>query len=652
MVRRTSHLACLLGVDVGQENSNERHFRCRGQTKGLTSSLGHLRRRWLRSLDASSRSVESYLDEEEEEGGSKGKDGAPEDEASTSPPAPAKSKARDRAARSKKSVQSGKGHWALRSLNEVEATAMGVEIRSHSVKAAIIDVKTGNFLSRGASLKLDACDGDNIKRALRRLQKEFGWDGPVGCSITLAVARSLSVGGTSFTNVGNDVGKILKTFLPHNPLVTMVHTEAAGYAELSFDSSLRKYLEEDELVLVCTIGRNLGAVLYKGGHRMRNIGLNRAITKTFEQNLGKLEKKYQDVWIRVQNSTYLLPPLPGMETNKSSSQWPKTSDQGKADDKTSSQWPRKETVQVSSQKRSESWLDWVQLVDSYLIQLADYVKPTCIILMPTGAYTSGPLVETMMSELSVQNQAASVSEVIPVSSAVGALVKGAAVGAIVELKVQEAIATLRQAIGQDIVQLSNLTEEQLRAAFDYFDEDGDGIVTEDKLKNGLQALGTSLSPDLIEEKLSRINSSTKGKVTFAEFMRWWNTTFNESPVTFITSQAEFKDILDDPFPTKSDSKDSPVILQVGFSFCRPCKRFEPKYEGYAAEHEEIRFVRMNGNENEDTIQFCKEELQVRKTPSFFIFQNGKQVLSWTGANEDAFKGNISKMLERVQQNTT
>ena len=59
---------------------------------------------------------------------------------------------------------------------------------------------------------------------------------------------------------------------------------------------------------------------------------------------------------------------------------------------------------------------------------------------------------------------------IPVSSAVGALVKGAAVGALVELKVQEAIATLRQAVGQDIVQLSKLSEEQLRSAFDYFDE--------------------------------------------------------------------------------------------------------------------------------------------------------------------------------------
>ena len=51
---------------------------------------------------------------------------------------------------------------------------------------------------------------------------------------------------------------------------------------------------------------------------------------------------------------------------------------------------------------------------------------------------------------------------------------------------------------------------------------------------------------------------------------------------------------------------------------------------------------MNGNENEDTIQFCKEGLQVRKTPSFYVFKGGKQVLSWTGANEETFTMNLAK----------
>ena len=583
-------------------------------------SFGCLRERGERLMQ---KSVEKYLEnyESEEENG---KASSASGNGSSKPN---KEKKASTKTYNKLDDDSSTGHWALRSLNEVEATAMGVEIRLHSVKGAIVDAKTGNFLSRGASVKLENGGEDEIKTALRRIQKEFAWDGPVGCSTTIAVARSLGVEGTSFTNMGNDVGKVLKKFLPRNSLVTMVHTEAAGYAELSFDNSLRKYLEEDELVLVCTIGQNLGAVLYNGGHRMRNIGLNRAITKTFGQNLRKLETEYKDAWVSVSNANYLIPSLPGAKAMKNYSQWPK----------------KENSKEVSEERKEESWQQWVSLVDSYLIQLADYVKPTCIIVMPTGAYTSAPLVESMMPQLTVQDVGISKPNVIPVSSAVGAVVKGAAVGALVELKVQEAIATMRNAVGQDIVQLSTFKEEQLRAAFDYFDDNGDGIVTEEMLKSSLQNLVSSLSPELIEKKLSTIKSSTKGEVTFEEFNRWWETSFGkESPVTFITSEAEFNDILEDPFPASGDLKDNPVILEVGFSFCRPCKRFEPKYEEFAEKNKDIRFVRMNGNENEDTIQFCKEGLQVRKTPSFYVFKGGKQVLSWTGANEETFTMNLAK----------
>ena len=322
-----------------------------------------------------------------------------ESEASEVPPqsSPTRRRTPRSGKKTSRSRESMTGHWALRGLNEVESTAMGVEIRMHTVKAAIVDARTGNFLSRGVSVKLEPeCSEEELQKALRRLKREFAWDGPVGCSVTLAVARKLGVEGTSFTTVGSEVGKILKKFLPRDPLVTMVHTEAAGYAELSFDNKLKQYLEEDELVLVCTIGKNLGAVLYNGGHRMRNIGLNRAITKSFGQNLGKLETKNKDLWIKVSNATHPLPPLPGMgvQSNKSYSIWPQQSS-----------WPRigaaANTEEELKEQKEESWHEWCRLVDSYLIQLSDYVKPTAIILMPTGAYTAAPLVEAMLPNLKV-----------------------------------------------------------------------------------------------------------------------------------------------------------------------------------------------------------------------------------------------------------
>ena len=509
------------------------------------------------------------------------------------------------------------GHWAVQSLSEAEATALGIEIRTHSVKAALVDVKTGAFLRAGVRQRLDRCDPDSLRRALRRITKEFAWGGPVGCSITIAVARSLGVENVDFTTMGSEVSAILNTFLPGNPVVTIVHTEAAGYAELSFAP---QHIQRGQLVLVCTIGRNLGAVLYNDGHRMRNTGLSR-IRGPFRDEFSALEARFKNQWRQIKGTDSFIPPL--------RSTLPLPNDGSGAKD----------------EETSDGWAEFVTLVDSYLIQLADFVKPDKIILMPTGAFTASPLVESMIPKLSVSERATCKPEVLAGDSAIGAMVRGAAVGALVELKTQEAVVALRQAIGigqsTDVVELQNLRTEQLRAAFDSFDMDGDGVVSKEQLKNFLQNLVTSLSPDVMENKLGRMRTSASGEVTFNDFRSWWERMITKGPVTIITSESEWESILVDPFPERgAEGKDALIVLQVGFSFCRPCKRFAPKYEQYAQTYSHVRFVRINGNENQDTIAFCKDKLHVRKTPTFFVFQKEKQVNSWTGANEEIFAGKL------------
>ena len=109
------------------------------------------------------------------------------------------------------------------------------------------------------------------------------WEGPVGCSITKAVARELGVDPgevSSFSELDLRVGMLLKQMLPRNKVVTMIHTEAAGYAHLSFAESQMYDEDGGDLVLVCTLGRALGGVLYNGGHRVRNTGMNSGIASS------------------------------------------------------------------------------------------------------------------------------------------------------------------------------------------------------------------------------------------------------------------------------------------------------------------------------------------------------------------------------------
>ena len=78
------------------------------------------------------------------------------------------------------------------------------------------------------------------------------------------------------------------------------------------------------------------------------------------------------------------------------------------------------------------------------------------------------------------------------------------------------------------------------------------------------------------------------------------------------------------------------IAQVGFTFCKPCRKFEPIFKDYARRFPQARFIRINGNENADMVRVGRDRLGVKASPSFFFFKNGQQVHSHSGAKEEKF----------------
>ncbi|KAK3262012.1 hypothetical protein CYMTET_29111, partial [Cymbomonas tetramitiformis] len=181
--------------------------------------------------------------------------------------------------------------WALRAVGDEDARALGIEIRATSIKAAIIDTLTGAFID-GASTKIKEANPEEVEAGVRKMVDHFQWKGTVGCSITKAVARGLGCHSHSFSALDRDVGNMLKTMIPDSVVVTMVHTEAAGYSELAFGLEKGDLKEDDHLVMVVTIGAAMGSVVYLNGHRMRNTGLNSKYLNDFEPNLAALQAKY------------------------------------------------------------------------------------------------------------------------------------------------------------------------------------------------------------------------------------------------------------------------------------------------------------------------------------------------------------------------
>jgi len=494
--------------------------------------------------------------------------------------------------------------WALRELDETKTKALGIEIRTNSVKAALIDTSNGSFMSAGAATKLTDLSQKSLEDALQRLVEKFDWKGLVGCSITKAVSRGLGVDTPSFSQMDREVGLILTKMLPKNTVITMIHTEAGGYNELAYGD----HQFEGSLVLICTLGRAFGAVLYKDGRRVRNTGINTALACEWEAELEALEKQYPAAFPKTKSGSWGGVPLPAKE----------------------------------GEAGYEAWKALEALVVKYMRDISNYVKPESVLLMPTGTATvQTEVFEALLKEVQAAALTFDVTPKVQLCGmAGGTLVKGAAVGAVIEQRVQEGINEFRKAVDSNVIMLQRLTPLQLRAVFDIFDKNADGMVTSAELADGLKIIGLEVTSEKMEDLLcmGKVDKEDCGAaIDFAHFNLWWQSRIKQGPVTQITSQEEWQDILE-------ESRDKLVVLQVGFTFCRPCNAFAPKYEKLAQEYEESRFVKINGNENRSTISLCRDELAVERTPTFVFFRGGHEVHRHTGTNVDTFNEAMSVAL--------
>ena len=59
-------------------------------------------------------------------------------------------------------------YWALESIEEEEALAVGVELRGHSIKAALVDATTGAFRRPGASTILKQANLEDVGAGLKK----------------------------------------------------------------------------------------------------------------------------------------------------------------------------------------------------------------------------------------------------------------------------------------------------------------------------------------------------------------------------------------------------------------------------------------------------------------------------------------------------
>ena len=66
---------------------------------------------------------------------------------------------------------------------------LGIELRGHGAKGAIIDTANGDFMRPGVEVALDELNEEAVEEALTKIANHYNWAGAVGVSYTRADAN-------------------------------------------------------------------------------------------------------------------------------------------------------------------------------------------------------------------------------------------------------------------------------------------------------------------------------------------------------------------------------------------------------------------------------------------------------------------------------
>ena len=148
---------------------------------------------------------------------------------------------------------------------------LGIDIGGTGIKAAVIDVRSGDLLSDRQRIPTpDPATPASLAAAVKELINRIGYTGPVGCCFPTIVvdgeARSASNLGKQW--IGFSVDKLLSE-ATGLPFTVVNDADAAGVAEMRLGAG--KGL--DGTVVTITIGTGIGSGLFYRGSLVPNLEL-------------------------------------------------------------------------------------------------------------------------------------------------------------------------------------------------------------------------------------------------------------------------------------------------------------------------------------------------------------------------------------------
>jgi len=78
------------------------------------------------------------------------------------------------------------------------------------------------------------------------------------------------------------------------------------------------------------------------------------------------------------------------------------------------------------------------------------------------------------------------------------------------------------------------------------------------------------------------------------------------------------EVTDDSFQAEVIESESPILVDFWAPWCAPCRAIAPLLEEIAAEREDLRIVKLNVDENQETAA----SFEILTIPTLILFKNG------------------------------
>ena len=454
---------------------------------------------------------------------------------------------------------------------------------SGQLMAAPVDIETGQLLGEKRTLPLRDTSVETVAEGVKELLAASDWRGVVGVSLPGLLRHAHEDGpedssAAPYVMSAKDRRHARVTMEEElqeatgKELIVLSGAEANGYGELLYGAA--KGLRG--LTMVIMLGRGIGVALFDNGVLVRNAEFSKHVA-------GWGDAKWADA---------TCPP-------------------------------------PTTLPDSPAWARWAKRVSVHLTALDTRFKPDHIVLGGSGSRAL-EVWRPMLAPISAPIVHAALNE----TGESGVL--GSAAGGGIQLQLRDDLARVRAAVGRTQgTSPQRLTVPELERVFRSFgahplaDDAATLVLNYNEMAAAIAALGVKLTAEEAKETMLELDTRAKGQISFDDFLTWWQDLIVSSPVALIHTKQEYDTLMEEEL-----TSGRLLVLEVGFTFCVPCKKFAPVYKDCAAKYTDARFAYMSGNENAETVTVGRDILGVTGSPAFFMYRNGVQVAKFSGAKED------------------